>query len=278
MRSLNPRSYLCCLRVDLCESWTTLLPRVLLLSLIAVVVVLFSWLVMMAQDVARPFPSFAEVIGMCLGGMPPYDPGRDARFVLPAAWLLVTMTAIWVPLDYAYRELLGMGRSILTRAGSRWAWWLSKCTIVTIWSLLSCLVVLSTCMMATGLLGGNALLSLDYDESCALGFLATADYPAIIAPFLVAACWSVSALSLVGSLVSLLFRPRVGLCAMAVYLLFSAYLDSPVLLGSYLMVARSDAIMSGGVHASFGALLSVLIAIGSVVLGGALFSWLDLVE
>ena len=44
------------------------------------------------------------------------------------------------------------------------------------------------------------------------------------------------------------------------------------------MVARSDAIMAGGVHASFGALLSVLIAIGSVVLGGALFSWLDLVE
>lgn len=278
MRKLAPRSFLRCLWVDLCESCAALSPKVLLLTFITLAVVSFSRLVMMAQGVARPGPPFAEVVGTCLGGMPPYDPGRDSRFVLPTAWLLVTMAMIWVSLDYAYRELLGVGCSVVVATGSRWAWWLSKCVVVTVWSLVSYLVVLSICMVVAGVLGGSALAFLSYDEACALGFLATADFPATIMPFLSAALTTVCALSLGGSLVSLLLGPRAGFCAMAAYLLVSAYLDSPLLLGSYLMVARSDQVMAGGTNASLGLFLAALVAAGSVLLGGVLFSRLDLVD
>ena len=75
---------------------------------------------------------------------------------------------------------------------------------------------------------------------------------------------------------SLLAHPVVGLMANMAVLFFSAYFTESWLPGNYLMLARTDVLMRGGMQPWEGVLLACVICLVLIIAGGVIFSRRDL--
>lgn len=229
-------------------------------------------------------------------GMLPYDPASGEPFPFPMHWFTLLAAMLYVVLDYPVRDLDGMGTSLIVAARGRWAWWLAKCLWAVACGLLCWLIPLALCAAIAVADGGGLTLAvrpglaavLDAGDSARIleateALVATqgasvsseAAFCDLSAPVAVSLT-ALFAVMLVQTAVSLLVHPFAGLFASMSALFLSAYFDVWWLPGNYLMLARSEVLLDGGVDPAVGCLLSFVIAALCVVLGGAVFNLKDL--
>ena len=201
-----------------------------------------------------------------------YTASEPFRF--PAMWAAVFLFAAYLTLWFPHRDLAGMGSHVLVAGGSRWAWWLAKCTWTVLAVLLFWAVAWAVALGWTALSGGALSLSTleKLPEVLQMRITGVPFDPAAMALFLfvgvpVATC----ALCLLQQAVAFAAGPLVGYAASVSVLLLSAFTVSPWLIGNAMMAARCSDLVFAGVSVADGLLACAVVAVASVVGGGVRF-------
>lgn len=215
------------------------------------------------------------------GGMCEYIPSPDNPFQFPAVWILVFLVLPFVLLNYPFRDMYGVGQQILVRSGQRSLWWLSKCC----WNFCGT-VLYHLIIQAAGLVLSlvfeveisnqihmdfiNLVFNIRYQEVWNPSSLPVA---ALLLTMLVSA-----AVNMLQMTLSLFIRPMFGFFAVAVLLLASAYLLSPLLIGNYAMAFRYDWMLKAGVSMGAGMRIAAILLFLAVLTGLVRFRLYDILE
>ena len=215
------------------------------------------------------------------GGMCEYIPSPDNPFQFPAVWILVFLVLPFVLLNYPFRDMYGVGQQILVCSGRRSLWWLSKCC----WNFCGT-VLYHLIIQAAGLVLSlvfeveisnrihmdfiNLVFNIRYQEVWNPSSLPVA---ALLLPMLVSA-----AINMLQMTMSLFIRPMFGFFAVAVLLLASAYLLSPLLIGNYAMAVRYDWMLKAGVSMEAGMRIAAILLFLAVLSGLVRFRLYDILE
>lgn len=215
------------------------------------------------------------------GGMCEYIPSPVNPFQFPAVWILVFLVLPFVLLNYPFRDMYGVGQQILVRSGRRSLWWLSKCC----WNFCGT-VLYHLIIQAAGLVLSlvfeveisnrihmdfiNLVFNIRYQEVWNPSSLPVA---AFLLPMLVSA-----AINMLQMTLSLFIRPMFGFFAVAVLLLASAYLLSPLLIGNYAMAFRYDWMLKVGVSMGAGMRIAAILLFLAVLSGLVRFRLYDILE
>lgn len=215
------------------------------------------------------------------GGMCEYIPSPDNPFQFPAVWILVFLVLPFVLLNYPFRDMYGVGQQILVCSGRRSLWWLSKCC----WNFCGT-VLYHLIIQAAGLVLSlvfeveisnrihmdfiNLVFNIRYQEVWNPSSLPVA---ALLLPMLVSA-----AINMLQMTMSLFIRPMFGFFAVAVLLLASAYLLSPLLIGNYAMAFRYDWMLKAGVSMEAGMRIAAILLFLAVLSGLVRFRLYDILE
>ena len=105
-----------------------------------------------------------------------------------------------------------------------------------------------------------------------------ADPPYLIIPSIAVIFVSLAALALFQLLLSLITGPVISFACSISILFLSAFYFDPLLIGNSMMLARSDCLMEGGISASAGMRIAISLAGVSVLVGGFLFSRMDITD
>lgn len=275
------RRFLICLKLDVSEGMRVIWSRLAL----AIPLALLSYASLRIIAASNPsydgfIPTSGESILTLIAGMQAYVPRDGQLFTPPITWLLLLMLMEYVVLTYPYGNLMGYGRYELLALGSRWSWWLSKCA----WCCLAALafVVLScgTAFVVPLVLGSPISFDVTPASFDILNFdlasIPTGPYnfTPIILEFLTVSM----GISLLELLASLVFRPIWAYVAMAALLMASAFLTTPLLLGNYLMAARSSTFVLGGLEPLVGIVIGCALTVVATVIGGLIFSRMDILN
>lgn len=268
--------FLLCVAADFRSGFLDVRRRLGLLALVSAGMAGFTWLLAKAKPNLQIDMTFGDMVVSVLGGIMKYEPDKGDVFRFPAAWSLLLMAMAYVPLSYPYRDLMGFGKSVLVASGSRISWWLSKCLWVVAATLTSFAVFLALSAGAALLVGGGLSPTISSGLPTLAGFMAmtspiSCDLPAFLAVALVVIC----SLCLLQTALSLAVRPVLSFAFTAALLLASAYVYSPLLLGNYLMVARTAGVAEEAMDPTTGLALAVVVGMASVIGGGAYFSRMD---
>lgn len=231
-----------------------------------------------AGRMTGPF-SLGDYLVSFVAGSKTYSFSPEEPFRFPIAWAALLMLGAYATLWYPYRDLMGMGKHLMVSMGSKWTWWLSKCAWVVCSVVLFCLIGLVVACVCTVVLGGSLSLDVSGPLPSILDFnLADVAYaPQGVGLFLfVAVPVALVALCLVQLTASLLLRPVLGYAVTMALLLLSLFYENPWLLGNELMAARSTSLLIEGIPPLSGLVVSATFAVLAVVLGGMLFSWMDI--
>lgn len=268
--------FLLCVSADFRSGFPDARRRLALLALISAGMAGLTWLLAKAMPYLQIDMTFGDMVVSVLGGIMKYEPDKGDVFRFPAAWSLLLMAVAYVPLSYPYRDLMGFGKNVLVASGSRISWWLSKCLWVVAATLASFTMFLVLSAGAALMVGGNLSLAISTGLPTLAGFMAmtspiSCDLPAFLAVAAVVIC----SLCLLQMALSLVVRPVLSFALTAGLLLTSAYVYSPLLLGNYLMVARTTGVAQEAMDPATGFALAVVVGVASVVCGGAYFSRMD---
>lgn len=215
------------------------------------------------------------------GGMCEYIPSPDNPFQFPAVWILVFLVLPFILLNYPFRDMYGVGQQVLVRSGQRSLWWLSKCC----WNFCGT-VLYHLIIQAAGLVLSlvfeveisnqihmdfiNLVFNIRYQEVWNPSSLPVA---ALLLTMLVSA-----AVNMLQMTLSLFIRPMFGFFAVAVLLLASAYLLSPLLIGNYAMAFRYDWMLKAGVSMGAGMRMAAILLLLAVLSGLVRFRLYDILE
>lgn len=267
-------------RLGICASWATHL-AVGVLSLILCLYVAASARSVWGVDLSGV--TFGDYLfGILEGTANPV--GTTSEFAdrglsLPFPWLLITLSLCACTVSYPWRDALGTGWGIVVASGDRWSWWLATCGWVVMRVSSFWLVVAGVAAAWTGVTSGSMSPDVSWSDAGLLhvaGIAGAEGRP--ILPNLVMILPASVALCLFQTALSLAFGQVPGLAMSLVGLVLSVFSSTPWLMGSYLMCARGPGFVDPGFDVGFGLCLSALISLVSVVLGGLLFSLMDLVE
>lgn len=202
--------------------------------------------------------------------------GEPFRF--PAAWALVVLVGLCLMLWYPVRNAHGMGVLTTVACGSRWRWWLAKCAWTLIALTLYGLVALVVAALAAIAEGGVPDFAIHEELPAILGFrpsqTAPAPYDAL--PFFAALASVSFGVAFVQLALAMALAPPVAFGCNVTVLFLSAFYCTPWLAGNYLMAARSDVFMTGGVELWQGLVMGLALSTASIVFGGLWFSRKDL--
>ena len=226
--------------------------------------------------------SFADYLMYLYGGMDKYVPELGDPFAFPVRWSVVVLALPFLTLNYPYKDMQEFGRQILIRTKSRTAWWLSKCG----WNMLSVLVyhgilfcvTLLFCIAVSGSLSGEINKSLQY-----VAF--QVDVPPVLSDhtpwplvMLVLPTFVSLGINLLQMTMTLFLKPIFSFFVVAFWMISSAYLTSPYLIGNYAMTMRFDVVIKGGVTMAVGFLASIVLIIISVSVGMVRFHQYDILN
>ncbi len=262
---------------DMRCSMQSIAPRIALATLLAALCSLVSYLYASSGPSPRHTLSYAACIASVFGGISEFVPERGESFVLPASWLCNCLAITFVTLDYPARSLKSVGATALVLSGSRGSWWLAKC----LWAITCCLLgyaaSLSGCLLCALGIEAGADLRLPKDSADLLGFFMATESPlaqgtADIGQFLACAPVILVAISLIQLVLSVHMAPYVGLVADICIFFASSFWLNDLLLGNYLMLARSNLAIANGVDAKEGLALGCILALLAIAIGAALFN------
>lgn len=272
--------FLLCARADFRSGFADIRSRLVLLAAVCIGIIGFTRLLSMARPNLQVDMTLGDTVGSTLGGIVKYEPDKGDIFRFPAAWSLFVMAVAYVPLSYPYRDLMGFGRSVLVSTGSRLSWWLSKCLWVVAASLAGFAVFLAVGACASLLLGGGVSLTLSPGLPALAHFMREASQsdPCDLTAFLAVTPFVICSLCLLQMALSLAVRPVLSFAFTAALLLVSAYTYSPLLLGNYLMVARTAGVAQDAMVPLHGLALAAIVGLASIIAGGAYFSRMDCID
>lgn len=200
----------------------------------------------------------------------------------PVRWAAVFLTGSFLTLHYPYRDMQGMGQQILIRTGGRTAWWLSKCC----WNVLSTVVYHTMMFLTAAVFCGmtKGVFRTAINHQLAYGVLqiekeqmaadtAAWTFGLLFVPVLVSV-----GIGLLQMCLALWIKPMCSFLITAVYLIGSAYVPSPWLLGNYAMVIRFDAAVKDGVSAPQGVLIWTAIVLLCAAAGSLKFRRYDILN
>ncbi|MDD5799478.1 MAG: hypothetical protein PUD09_02355 [Coriobacteriales bacterium] len=226
----------------------------------------------------RPPCTFGNEMVVTLAGMQAYLPGMSDPFRFPVSWVILLMLVSYMTLGFPYRDLEGFGQKVLTKSGSRWRWWLSKCVWVTLCVLVYWALLYATLMvfsMATG--NGISLKVSDAVPKLVQADLTIRPNTDEFVAFLLVAPCVMTSLCLLQLCLSLFIRPTLSYVATLSILFLSAfYYQCPLLPGNYLMMFRSLGLVRDGYPALQGLVLAIVLGTASVVVGGVAFRRKDI--
>ena len=199
-------------------------------------------------------------------------------FQVPFLWMAYICWMLLLTLRYPLEELAGIGKQLLILSRKRSYWFFSKCIWVCAYTIVS-FVAMCLGITVMGLLCG-ASLSFDVNE-----YLATE--VSFISPYLKPAPWNIAsliasnlvtliALGIVQFVVSLFLKPLYSYLLIVGYALACTYVSSPLLVGNYMMGARSSSITSEGYAPPVGIIISVWLAVVAAIIGWLRFSNYDI--
>lgn len=230
-------------------------------------------------------------------GRLPYEPAVDGPFQIPLAWLTLLVLMGYVVTDYPTRDLGGVGSHFIVKAQSRWSWWLSKCSWVVLCAFVCWAITMAVCLAAALLTGASwdtlvrpgiaAVLEAGKNEAVnsttAYGLvvnrganLSSAEATLDPIPALMGMPLSLAAIMLVQLAVSVIIHPIVGLAAYVAIAFFSTYFTTWLLPGTYLMIAKSEAFLTGGMDPLVGVSVALAIAALATACGGLVLNHKDL--
>jgi hypothetical protein len=254
-----------------------------LLLLTVAIFPLFAYVdVTFRSHLLRDSVSSADYLMYLYGGMREYIPNPTEPFMFPPVWMILVLALPFATLSYPLQDVQSFGQQVLYRSKSRHAWWLSKCA----WSMLCALtyhLVLMALTLLLCLVFGIPLGSEINSELLARLFQMAPwmiregtlilDFGCVVTLILV----SIS-LNLLQMLLSLFVKPVFSFLTIAIVALTSCYLMSPLLIGNYAMLIRSNTIIDGGLNFTIGALIALVVALGAVFVGMAKFRHYDILE
>lgn len=234
--------------------------------------------------------SFGDILFFAFSGISKYTFSPDRPFLFPALWVLLLVLPMFLVLYYPFYDLLGFGKNILIQVGRRRTWWLSKCAwtavyIMTYFMIIYAVTALFCIVMRVPLstqISGDAydmVVMKDYDpmtpnsEGHLVEFMGRMNIQLFVLPVM-----SMVALALFQMMLSLIISPIYSFIISVGILISSAYYMSPFLIGNYGMTKRSDLIYSNGMSAAHGILLSLGMAVFSIVLGMIVFNRTDVLS
>lgn len=268
-----------CFVFDLREGWTALwrwyIATAVLFSLLTLSLHLGS-----AGRMEGPF-SLGDYLVSYMAGMKSYFFTPEEPFRFPVAWGATLMFVAYLTLWYPYHDLMGMGKQVMVSVGSRWAWWFAKCAWVVCSVGLFWAIGCMTAGVWTLLSGGSFSLNISGALPDILDFrladVASASHDLEMFLF-IGIPGALVALCLVQLMASLLLRPVMSYALTLSLLMLSLFYQSPWLIGNELMAARSMSLLLEGVPVLGGIVVSATLSTASVVVGGLLFSWIDIFD
>lgn len=249
------------------------------LALLVFPTVLFVF-VMVQEDGSFAQLSFIDCFTGLFGGIREFDPKHDNNFNVPASWLCVCLMGGFIVLSYPTQNLESIGIKQCIEARGRWCWWISKCLWTTACTFLYWLLAVAVALLASGdFLEGS--LALSPTTVGRLGLFAAADCGAYagsseLLVFVAGVPFVLSALYLVQLAISVNTNPLAAFAVTTSLLFYAAFYLNGLLLGNYLMLARSDLMIHNGVDATTGIVLAIVAGIGAVLVGGRIFARHDL--
>ncbi len=232
-------------------------------------------------DAVSPLPfSLGDILVSFTAGSKQFEFDYGEPVAFPVAWMTVYAVMLYVVLWYPWRDLEGMGAHILLASSSRWLWWLSKCAWVACCAIAFWSIAFIVAFLWILISHGEAALDVAWNLPVILE-LRLAQVPSEVQGvplFLLGVVPLTISLCLMQLCLSLFMKPQVAFAALFSLLFLSAYVFHPLLMGNYLMAARSECLMMGGCSPVEGFLLALAISGISIVAGGFAFSRRDLIE
>ena len=191
--------------------------------------------------------SFGDVVLTQTGGDLPPDPNFSVEdFTFPVKWLFLHALILYFTLGYTSEDLTRCGMQVMTRSGSKLRWWLSKC----LWNctaVISYYALFMAVLLALTALTGKSvsmelkpeLLPAYFGEKLPAWALSGA---AMFTALCVLPCAVGLALNLAQMTLTLYVRPMIAYLVVCAYLMSSAFLVHPALLGNYALTVRNRAV------------------------------------
>lgn len=226
--------------------------------------------------------SLGDTLIYLLSGITFYepDPQRDFPFTIPNTWLVVFLLCSYITLEYPFEDLEGQGEISVLVSGSKTKWWLSKC----IWVVLATISYLLVLMLAAalGTLIANGSLSLEVHPETLQGIKefennlveAPWNMPVLLLAVIVVSC----SINLIQLFASIVVKPLPAFGAIATLYILSAYFSNPLLLGEYLIAARSTVFVENGYPPSLGLALSFALSLWAIICSTLYFKQTDLMD
>ena len=232
-----------------------------------------------AGYIAIDYKSTMGDMVLCLfGGIPVYSPSSGKEFEFPMVWIAIFVAAAYVTLDYPLHDLQGVGATSIVISGSRWSWWLSKCSWVIINACIICVLWAITILIFT-LISGSSFGLTPTSEGVMLSGLRSIDnqpHPLSLGMYVLSLLPLLISILLIQLFVSLMAGPYVALAATLAILFLSTFYMSPYLLGEYLLAGRNAAILTNGVDSGIGILFALGVSTISILIGGMIFTHKDI--
>ncbi len=220
----------------------------------------------------RPIGAYIDYILFCFKGRNPITSNAlTQRFDLPIFWICIFMGALLVTASYSGTEIDNYSLQIIIRAGTRKAWWGSKCiwcVIATLCYFFSAYCTVALLCVSTGVpisltnsieLSGSFLnVNLAHHhigvmDNIQIGFF----LPVLFAVFL----------NLLQLTLNLFFSKMLSFLICIAFLILPSYYTSEFIIGNYAMAAKSNLIIENGLNPANG-LFVLCIAVFMLVLTG----------
>lgn len=228
-------------------------------------------------------PGIGVTLGNALlygfGGMEEYQFSLGNPFRFPAFWLLSYLMLAYITLYYPYDDLEQFGQNILIRSRGRGIWWLSKC----VWNILSVIAffLLAWAVFALGCLiaGGSLSMEISPDMFGVCSLSLSYEAPASLIPqTLLLPLLVMMGINLLQMTISLFLKPFYSFIVTTVILFLSTYYLSPFCIGNYAMPLRSHLLLANGVGLNTGILISSILIVASIIVGGLAFRKRDILK
>lgn len=222
----------------------------------------------------------SDVLGLVLAGAPRFEwrPGLLAR--LPLGWLALMGFTLYASLVYPTFDLRALGGRSLLAAGSRRIWLLSKMLWVCFVTAGAAGVMVATSLLVAcildmpfGYVVNDATLQLAMVSVDSIGRQAVC-----LAPFLIVAFTAITALAELQLVIALFVHPTVSFGACLACLVGGYFVQSPLLLGNGLMLARWGGIVNSGVSTSEVMVVAVVLCAVCCVVGMCVTGRVDIYE
>lgn len=204
----------------------------------------FKWLFALAIQlyfcfIMDAYPGFLDQITGFFRGLPEYHLSETGTFELPFPWLIFHVYLLFLVGFYPVTDLSYSGGQTLIRAGNRKYWLYSKLawTFITVLSYYLMLAVVSfTCSVFTGGLEGSAtyiqyVIGLDFENISTIDILTYWWIMPMLTSF---------AICTVEVILSLFIDPVLSFLTMFSVLIASVFWMTPLLLGNFSMLLRTD--------------------------------------